>query len=601
MITCHACGALNRSNARFCYQCAAVLAYPRPSNDDAAWLAATLNVESSSARTEELAALPPRMHDPRAGEARHGGESMEPQQPQAAPKQSGPAAPELFAGRYEITTRDGDMVDVLDRQPWKRCWSCGAETNEQGEMFCTNCGAALEGRLYHGQLDHGQPNGLALVSEIKDADARAMLPQIWDQVRDGDATLTLVADTGRTALKPPLEDLDALYIAAGLAHLLNALHAEGFALGEVEPGDLEMTAGRMPVLRRVPHLKRMGEKHDAAVAGDLKALARLLEALTATPRKTRRLADEQAGEEAGEPVLQSVLRDVRTNAISDVAGLESRLADLIDDRTAPRPLWVTIGACSDKGMQRELNEDSLLLTELRMVRRDQGQSWGLYIVADGMGGHSAGEVASDLAIRGAFNVVQDAYLAPTIDGDMLDDEARLKDVVQKAVLQANAYVLREAQNRGNDMGTTITMALVAGDRAIVGNVGDSRTYLWRDGALKRVSKDHSLVQRLVDLGQIGPDDVYTHPQRNAVLRSLGDRNELNVDVFVERLKPGDALLLCSDGQWEMTHDPEMTDILAANADPQAACEALVAAANTHGGEDNLTTILVKFGAYRDQS
>jgi protein phosphatase len=184
-----------------------------------------------------------------------------------------------------------------------------------------------------------------------------------------------------------------------------------------------------------------------------------------------------------------------------------------------------------------------------------------------------------------------------VDADADDDEARLRDVVKRAVLQANEYVLREARSRGNDMGTTITMALVAGDRAVVGNVGDSRTYLLRDGALRRVSKDHSLVQRLVDLEQIAPEDVYTHPQRNAVLRSLGDKAEIEVDVFVERLRPGDALLLTSDGQWEMTRDPHMVEIIAANPDPQAACEALITAANANGGEDNITVILVKFDTY----
>jgi protein phosphatase len=605
VITCQACGVLNRSSARFCYQCAAPLADARPSPNDTDWLAATLNVTPSSARTEELAAVPPSGAPPRdlrdtPGRSSLQGGSMDQQQPPAAPQQPAPTSPTLIAGRYEVTSRSGDMVDVLDRQPWRRCWSCGSESNEEGELFCTQCGAALEGRTYQGQISAEPPSGLALVPGVKDADARSMLPPIWDQVRDGEQTLTLVAATSRTALTPPLDELDALYIAAGLARLLAALHAEGLALGSVEPSDLEMTAGRLPVLRRVPELHVLGANAAADVGRDLKALAKLLEALTATPRKTRRLS-EDSPEAQGEPALQDVLSDLRTGAIAEPAALEARLAELIEDRTAPRPLWVQIGAASDKGMQRELNEDSLLLTELRMVRRDQGQSWGLYIVADGMGGHSAGEVASDLAIRGAFASVQDAYISPTIDGDMLDEEARLKEVVQKAVLQANAYVLREAQNRGNDMGTTITMALVAGDRAVIGNVGDSRTYLWRDGALRRISKDHSLVQRLVDLGQIEPDDVYTHPQRNAVLRSLGDRAEVSVDVFVERLKVGDALLLCSDGQWEMTHDPQMTEILAAKADPQAACEALIAAANKAGGEDNITALLVQFVGYRDQS
>jgi len=223
-------------------------------------------------------------------------------------------------------------------------------------------------------------------------------------------------------------------------------------------------------------------------------------------------------------------------------------------------------------------------------------SRGLYIVADGMGGHAAGEVASGLAIRGAAEVVLSEYLASAIDVNSPYDEAKSKEIVRRAVLQANSYVLGEAKARGNDMGTTITMALVVDDRAIIGNVGDSRTYLFRDGELQRISKDHSLVMRLVELGQITEDDIYTHPQRNAVLRSLGDKPEIEVDIFSQRLRPGDALFLCSDGQWEMTHNPEMAQMIAAHEDPQQACDALIAAANKAGGEDNITAVLVKLDA-----
>ena len=158
-------------------------------------------------------------------------------------------------------------------------------------------------------------------------------------------------------------------------------------------------------------------------------------------------------------------------------------------------------------------------------------------------------------------------------------------------------MLNEGRARGNDMGTTITMALTAGDRAVIGNVGDSRTYYVRDGQLKRISKDHSLVMRLVDLGQITEDDIYTHPQRNAVLRSLGDKPDVEIDTFTLRLKPGDALFLCCDGQWEMTRDPQMNEIIQKHDDPQAACDALIAAGNTNGGEDNITSVLVRFESY----
>ncbi len=297
------------------------------------------------------------------------------------------------------------------------------------------------------------------------------------------------------------------------------------------------------------------------------------------------------------PGLADVLRELRTNAIADAGELAERLDDLIAERTQPIPLWPRIGAASHAGMVRELDEDSLLTLDLRTVQNSNGRSWGLFIVADGMGGHAAGEVASGLAIRGATEVVLSAYLTPTLDANAPYDEAQLKEIVRKAVLQGNQYVINEARARGNDMGTTITMALVAGDRAVIGNVGDSRTYLYRDGALKRISKDHSLVMRLVDLGQISLDDIYTHPQRNAVLRSLGDKPELEVDLFTLRLRPGDALFLCCDGQWEMTHDPQMAEIIQQHDDPQAACAALIAAGNANGGEDNITSVLVRFEKY----
>ncbi len=512
---------------------------------------------------------------------------------QPQPPESAETAP-LFAGRYELVEQQGDAVEALDRQPWKRCWACGATSNEAGELFCTECGATLEGRRYHGQLRTGEPSGLALVPTVADEAARELLPSIWDQVQEEEAQLTLVADSGRAPLAPPLDELEALYVGRGLARLLHVLHGAGLALGPISPGDVEQTAAGTPRLRAAPGLHRVGAALVEDVAADLHTLAALLEGLTATPRTTQRLDEEQAAELIAGPSLSDVLRDVRTDGLASAAALAERLDTLIAERTEPTPLWVRVGAASHEGMVRELDEDSLLTLDLRMVQNGKGRSWGLYIVADGMGGHAAGEVASGLAIRGAAEVVMSAYLTPTLDADTPYEEARLKEIVRKAILQANEYVLREARARGNDMGTTITMALVAGDRAVIGNIGDSRTYLYRDGALRRISKDHSLVMRLVELGQITDDDVYTHPQRNAVLRSLGDKNEIEVDLFSERLRPGDTLFLCSDGQWEMTHDPQMTEIIGANDDPQAACDALIVAANAAGGEDNVTSVLVRF-------
>jgi len=574
MLACPACGANNRAAARFCFACAARLSVASSENE--AWLAATLAAPAASHPRDATSGTAPLDEK---------GQLMEPQQQ--------PETPMLFGGRYERVAQEDTRVEVIDRQPWRRCWACGATSNESGEMFCTECGAALDGRRYNGSLLTGEPQGLALVPEVTDAEARTLLPEIWDEVQEGDTTLILSTESRGEPLVPPLDELNALQVAHGLATLLAALHSQNMTLGEIELSAVEMTAAGRPRLSAVPNLRHGGDP-----AGDMRELAELLEHLTATPRTTQRLNEEQAEAVAAEPGLPGVLRAVRTGEIADAAALATRLAEMIADKANPKPLWVRVGANSDTGMVRDHNEDSLLTLDLRSDQNNAGRAWGLYIVADGMGGHSAGEVASGLAIRGAAELVMRMYLTPTLESDTPFEEERLKEVVFKAVTQANEYVLREAQARGNDMGTTLTMAVVVGDRAVIGNVGDSRTYLFRAGELRRISKDNSLVQRLVDLGQIGPDDVYTHPQRNAVLRSLGDRAEVGIDLYVERLQDGDTLLLSSDGLWEMVRDPQIAALLVEHADPQAAADALVALANTNGGEDNISAVVVQFATYK---
>lgn len=512
--------------------------------------------------------------------------------------QPNPAAPLLFAGRYELPAdAPAGPIAVVDTAPWRRCWACQSTANEAGEAFCIDCGAALERRSYRGALADGSgAGGPALIDAVADEAARAILPEIWERVEDGGRTLTLLHDSGRAPLAPPLDEVSALTVGAGLARLLQTLHAQGIALGAVGPQDLDPIAAGKVRLRDVPNLARFHDDQRAdAVAGDLAALAELLERLTATPRTTQRLSEDEAAEAIADAAgLPSLLRQVRTGAITSAVELAERLEALLADLTTPAALRQIVGAWSDTGIVRDHNEDSYLTISLGLENNSLRQGWGVYIVSDGMGGHAAGEVASGLAIRGAAEVLLAEYLSRAISPDEQYSEADARDIVRRAILRANEAILAESRAQGNDMGATLTMALVVGDRAVIGNVGDSRTYLYREGKLRRISKDHSLVMRLVDLGQISDEDVYSHPQRNAVLRSLGDKVDVEVDLFTERLRPGDALLLCSDGQWEMTRDAEIERILARDIDPQQTCVDLIAAANQAGGEDNIASILVRF-------
>jgi PPM family protein phosphatase len=589
MASCAACGVENRPTARFCWNCAHPLSFmARPTEDDQLWLAATLASPATSSTVAALADVPPTQ--PLRGDT-PGGEQENSMEPETT------ETPTLFAGRYALSANDGSgRVTATDQQPWRRCWACSSTANVEGEAFCTNCGAALERRSYRAALvPTNDLSGPALIGQVVDDAVRDRLPTLWDQVTEGEQTLVLIADSGRGPVSLPLSETAALRVGVDLSQLLVKLHEQGLALGKVSPADLELNVAGHPQLRDVPGLHTIpADERETAVASDLLALAGLLEALTDTPRTTQRFSEDEPL--PSEPGLSVVLRDVRTGTITTPQALVEKLDVLLAERTRPLPLRHIVGAATDVGIVREHNEDSYLVLNLNMDNNSQPRVLGCYIVSDGMGGHAAGEVASGLAIRGAADVILSEYFARSLSLDEPYAEEYAKDVTRRAALQANEYVVREGRARGNDMGATLTMALVVGDRVTVANIGDSRTYLYRDGKLSRISKDHSLVMRLVELGQIRDEDIYTHPQRNAVLRSLGDKENVEVDIFSERVKPGDGLLLLSDGQWEMTRDAEMERMLARDEDPTAICKALVQAANQAGGEDNITAVFVRFAA-----
>jgi PPM family protein phosphatase len=247
------------------------------------------------------------------------------------------------------------------------------------------------------------------------------------------------------------------------------------------------------------------------------------------------------------------------------------------------------------GVQRQLNEDSIFVLECMTMEAAGYMPTAVYVVADGMGGHDSGEVASSIAIRTIGGLVTGLFEA-RISGDGAEnDREGAAALVRQAILEANRRITGLSRERHSDMGTTVTMALALGNQVTVANVGDSRTYLWRDAKLQQISQDHSLVARLVAAGQLSPDDVRTFERRNEIYRALGDPHLVadEIDIFNVTLRPLDALLLCSDGLWEMVRDEQITKILLEAPDPPAAAQALVDAANANGGEDNISVIIAQ--------
>lgn len=260
---------------------------------------------------------------------------------------------------------------------------------------------------------------------------------------------------------------------------------------------------------------------------------------------------------------------------------------------ASLPPGLHVGKLSDIGQTRERNEDSFFTVQ-SVLQHNYGQEpFGLFIIADGMGGHQKGEIASALAARtAAQHILKDIYL-PYLSGDSQSAANRpINEVLITAVESANIAV----QEVVPDGGTTLTIALVMGKSAYIAHVGDTRVYWFNQENLKQVTKDHSLVQRLVELGQETPEGALTHPQRNVLYRAIGQGSAMEVDIYVQHLPPGSVLLLCSDGLWGPVKNDTIRETINTSATPQEACERLIATANKNGGEDNITAIVVSMGA-----
>lgn len=255
---------------------------------------------------------------------------------------------------------------------------------------------------------------------------------------------------------------------------------------------------------------------------------------------------------------------------------------------------------SDAGVVRsgEPNEDSTLVLLLERVHESIATPSGVFVVADGMGGHANGQGASKMTIGLiAERIVRELLMPPLASEKSGEAPAQMDEdtcvaLVRGAIEDANAALCQANQRDKSDMGSTLTGFMMVGDHAYIFNVGDSRTYLVRDNNLHQLTIDHSLVGQMVAGGLIEPDDVYTHPQRSQIYRSIGDKLNVQVDVFKQQVYPGDILLSCSDGLWEMVRNPQIADILINAPDPQAACARLIEAANANGGEDNVSAVVV---------
>ena len=471
-----------------------------------------------------------------------------------------------------------DMVGVM------RCASCQSQ-NELGESFCTQCGQEMaDAVLVQPLFVLKESQRLAelgvepeLVGFGSGAAIGLRLPQQAFQLElagNGRFYVLLNHNGARLdSLTKPPEYAQVVGWGIELGQGLAFLHQQGFVYHELTAVSI-FTEGDNAYL---------GDFADCQHSHDPEAAFQNVQQLA-------QLLAECLGEELPEPLgqLLTAVRDTLTPLTA--TEFVSQLTTLAEQIRRPASYAHEVGALSDVGMARQLNEDSFMTLALTQNNRSLNQPIGLYVVADGMGGHEGGEVASGLVTQVMAQTAVSDLLTPTASQQKPPDYANW---LTQAVQKANTAVFQHAHTAQNDRGTTVVATLVVGATAYVAHVGDSRAYLVNESGIQPITTDHSLVERYIAAGQLTPEEARHHPQANIVYRTIGEKAMVEVDLQQITLAPSDSVLLCSDGLNGMITDETIAQIVQRAAAPQAACRTLIEAANLAGGDDNITAVLVK--------
>jgi protein phosphatase len=283
---------------------------------------------------------------------------------------------------------------------------------------------------------------------------------------------------------------------------------------------------------------------------------------------------------------KTAFSDVKTAPLS-----EEQLKAVSIAPVALRPLQLLVGSAQSIGKQRDHNEDSLFTLNAILADGTSELPFGIFMIADGMGGHQHGEIASGVAVRAFSHYMLSRLYLPFINLISESPGESIQELMETAVHESQQAVVRRAPGGG----TTLTAALVLGEQVTIAHVGDSRAYfVYPDGRMQVITHDHSLVHRLVELGQLNEDEALSHPQRNVLYRAVGQSEPYRPDIDTYQLPHPGSLLICSDGLWSVVAENQVFRIIKNAANPSIACHELVKAANDAGGPDNISVVLVQF-------
>jgi protein phosphatase len=288
--------------------------------------------------------------------------------------------------------------------------------------------------------------------------------------------------------------------------------------------------------------------------------------------------EEPETQKQAEMATTAPLSDQQLSSIIGMQNLKSETKQLV----------ASVG--QSVGKQRDHNEDSVLALTSTIAGSADSIPFGLYIVADGMGGHQFGEVASNAAVRIMGGNITRKFHSYLYNMPTQSLQESLQEVMETSIAEAHQYVQREAPGSG----TTVTAALVLGQQVTIAHVGDSRAYaVFSDGRVDTITRDHSLVKRLEELGHLSRDEAENFPHRNVLIRALGQGEMLEADIFTIPFPQGGYLLICSDGLWGVISEKEIFRCISEAATLNRACQSLVDAANSAGGPDNISVVLAQ--------
>jgi len=568
-MNCPACGAENRAGAHFCRRCGAAL-------EEVSAPAAELEiVESVVDQPEEPAGEPGRPPD------------AEDEPAAEAPPVKVPAAEALPTAEQPVAGEPPVDEPKAEEVPAEGAPTARSASTTRSAPAVSDPEAAGAGDL---------PQAGPVAAGAAQADAQD-LPAAPGEPAPAGAPEPDVEEAPRPPEWSPADDDESEPLPEPDDDLLGFWRIGQEPLSPVEPGTV--VAGRYVVVEALDvqedeilyHARDLKRCWQCGFEGDAPEDAYCAQCGAARDRKPDvellEVQDAEAEPASGQEVAALVTHEDRVFFLLAEPEPAARV------RPAVEILRLVYGQRSDAGLLRELNEDSLLALTLSPTYESRtGPVLGLFAVADGMGGHEGGEVASKLALQVLADEAMGSILRPAAAGDLALEE----DVVirlRQALIAANDAVYLSRQKRENDMGTTLTAALVRDGWLFLAHVGDCRAYRWNADGLQQLTVDHSVVASMIADGQAAPEEIYTHPHRSIIYRCVGDKPLVDVDADMLPLAPGDRVLLCSDGLWEMVREEGIRDAMLQEADPQRACDLLVRHANAAGGDDNISVIVVQ--------